>query len=210
MDYSKLNSCLYVRKSTEDKDKQVQSIDDQISAMKQRANSLGVSLPRKGVFKESKSAKAPGVRPEFSRMVDAIREGNFNAIICWSTSRLARNPQEAGIIQQLLQDDILKCIVTNDKIYLPSDNAVVFAVEMGINSQFIRDLMASVRRGMYSKAEKGWRPGVPPIGYKNDRENKIIIDDPERFDLVRKMWGLMLTGTYTVKNIADIAEKDWD
>src|SRR5581483_9211495 len=96
-----------------------------------------------------------------------------------------------------------------DRTYYPEDNAVVFAVEMSIANQFVRDLMKNVRRGMYSKAEKGWYPGRPPIGYKNDRENKTIIEDPDRFDMVRKMWDMMLTGTFTVKAIAEIADKEW-
>ena len=103
MDYSKLNFCLYVRKSTEDKDKQVQSIEDQIDVMKARALTLDISIKRSAIFNESKSAKTPGVRPEFSRMIVDILAGKYNAVICWAPSRLARNPQEAGIIQQLLQ-----------------------------------------------------------------------------------------------------------
>lgn len=201
---------LYARKSTEDKDKQVQSIPDQIEHMQEKIKSLGLRLKStKDIFQESKSAKSPGKRDELTRLFGEVEAGTYNAIACWSTSRLARNPLESGMIQQLLLDGKLKCIITHDKTYYPEDNQIIFAVEMGMNSQFIRDLMAGVRRGMNSKAEKGWWPGRPPIGYKNDRENKTIINDPERFEQVRKMWDMMLTGTYTVKAISNIADKEW-
>ena len=62
---------------------------------------------------------------------------------------------------------------------------------------------------MISKLEKGWQTGVAPLGYLNDKENKIIIKDPERFKLVRKMWDLMLTGSYTPPKILDTANNDW-
>jgi len=35
-------------------------------------------------------------------------------------------------------------------------------------------------------------------------ENKIIIKDPERFNLIRKMWDLMLTGSYTPPKILEL------
>jgi site-specific DNA recombinase len=177
--------------------------------MKARAYTLDIKYKKQDIFQESKSAKAPGVRDEFNRVVNDIRSGKYNALLCWATNRLARNPQEAGIIQQLLHDGSLKCIITNEKEYRPEDNAVIFAVEMGINSQFIRDLMANVRRGMVSKAEKGWLPGIPPAGYKNNREERTIIVDEERFSLVRQMWDYMLLGCYTVAEITRIADEEW-
>lgn len=209
MDYSVLNFALYARKSTEDSSKQVQSISDQVRVMSKKALELNVSLKQKAIFQESKSAKSPGVRIEFTKLIQDIKDGKYNAILCWSTSRLARNPQESGIIQQLLQDGDLKCIITNEKTYLPEDNAIIFAVEMGMHSQFIRDLMNGVRRGMHSKAERGILPGTPGIGYVNDRENKTIICDPMRFSLVRQMWDLLLLGNYTVSEVTRIANQDW-
>jgi len=62
---------------------------------------------------------------------------------------------------------------------------------------------------MLKKLNAGWQTGVAPLGYLNDKENKIIIKDPERFNLVRKMWDLMLTGNYTPPKILDIANNEW-
>jgi hypothetical protein len=42
---------------------------------------------------------------------------------------------------------------------------------------------------------------MPPVGYINDRLSTKIINDPERFYLVRQAWDLMLTGAYTVADI---------
>lgn len=204
---SQIKYVLYARKSTESEDKQVQSIEDQVDAMTEYAEKHGLRIVKK--LRESRSAKTPHQRPEFTKMLTMIEDGTANGLICWQLNRLSRNPTESGMLQQLLQDEKILNIQTNDRTYLPDDNAIVFSVDAGMSNQFIRDLMKNVRRGMYSKAEKGWMPGIPPIGYMNDRENKIIVNDPERFELVRKMWDLMLTGTYTVKQISDIAEKDW-
>src|SRR5665647_1765929 len=61
---------------------------------------------------------------------------------------------------------------------------------------------------MQSKADKGDKPGVPPIGYLNNRLEKVIITDPDRFDLVRILWDKMLTGTYSMAQLTQIADKE--
>jgi site-specific DNA recombinase len=65
-----------------------------------------------------------------------------------------------------------------------------------MDAQFSRDLVVAVKRGMQSKAERGWLPGVPPIGYKNYRDEedsryKTIILDEKRIPIIRKMWDMM-------------------
>ena len=87
------------------------------------------------------------------------------------------------------------------------------SVEQGMANQYIIELARDVKRGLVSKAEKGFRPGLAPIGYKNDKGNdkgkKEILVDEAKFPLVRKMWDLMLTGNYTVPQIAEIANDKW-
>ncbi len=50
---------------------------------------------------------------------------------------------------------------------------------------------------------------MAPLGYLNDKAEKIIIKDQERFNLIRKMWDLMLTGNYTPPKILEIANNEW-
>jgi hypothetical protein len=86
---------------------------------------------------------------------------------------------------------------------------LLFNVESGMANQFILDLSKNTKRGIQSKLEKGWLPNVAPLGYCNDTQNHTIAKDPERFNLVRKMWDLMLTGSYTTPKILDIATNEW-
>ena len=134
-----------------------------------------------------------------------IENGKVNAIVTWKLDRLSRNPTDSGRIQQLLQDGKLKHILTSDKSYYPEDNAIVFSVEAGMSNQYIRELAVNTKRGMASKAEKGGKNGVPPIGYLNDVINKTITIDPDRFELVRILWDKMLTGTYSIAELTRYA-----
>ena len=198
---------LYARKSSESEDRQVQSIDDQLTKLKQLAKDLNLNI--KTIFTEAKSAKKPNTRPLFDEMMQRIEAGEADGILCWQINRLSRNPIDSGKLSWLLQGNILKSIQTIDRQYLPDDNVLLFNVESGMANQYIIDLRKNTKRGVESKLAKGWLPNVAPLGYLNEKEEKIIIKDPERFNLIRKMWDLMLTGNYTPPMILKIANKDW-
>ena len=204
---NKIKYFLYARKSSESEDRQVQSIDDQISRLKKLASDLNLDI--KKTYTEAKSAKKPNNRPLFDEMIKRVENGEADGILCWQINRLSRNPIDSGKLSWLLQQGILKSIQTIDREYLPEDNVLLFSVESGMANQYILDLSKSTKRGMLSKLEKGWQTGVAPLGYLNDKENKTIKTDPERFNLVRKMWDLMLTGNYTPPKILDIANNEW-
>ena len=67
----------------------------------------------------------------------------------------------------------------------------------------------NVKRGLAGKIRKGWRPGIAPIGYLNnktkERGERDIVIDQERFPLVRKLWDSFLTGSYSVRQIEYMA-----
>ncbi len=53
---------LYARKSTDTEDRQVQSLEDQVKYMQERAKELNLNIIGKPI-RESKSAKRPNNRP---------------------------------------------------------------------------------------------------------------------------------------------------
>ena len=198
---------LYARRSTDTEDKQQQSLPDQIKYMREIAEREGLHILGEPI-EEKKSAKLPNNRPKFDDLLKEIESGKIDGIICWKLDRLSRNPTDSGRIQQLLQDGKLQHIQTAEKSYFPEDNAIVFSVEAGMSNQYIRELATNTKRGMRSKVEKGDKPGVPPIGYLNDKLNKVIIADPDRFRLVRILWDKMLIGTYSIAQLVVIADKE--
>lgn len=204
---TKIKYFLYARKSSESEDRQVQSIDDQVDRLNQLVSNLGLSI--KKVFTESKSAKMPDNRPKFEEMLERIEKGEAGGILCWQINRLSRNPIDSGKLQWLLQKGILKSIQTIDREYKSEDNVLLFSVESGMANQFIIDLRKNTMRGMESKLQKGWMPALARLGYLNDKLEHTIIKDPERFDAVRKMWNLMLTGNYSISQILNIITNEW-
>lgn len=206
-DDTKIKYFLYARKSSESEDRQIQSIEDQINRLKDLAKDLDLKIVK--IFTEAKSAKQPDNRPVFDDMLNRIEKGEADGILCWQINRLSRNPVDSGKIGWFLQKEIIKSIQTIDKQYLPQDNVLMFSVESGMANQFILDLRKNTKRGVDGKIERGWLPGRAPQGYKNDVIEKIIIKDPNKFDLIKKMWKLMLAGNYSTPKILDIANNEW-
>ncbi len=198
---------LYARKSSESEDRQVQSIDDQVNRLKKIAEELNLKIV--DVLTEAKSAKKPNNRPVFTQLIERLENGEANGILCWQINRLSRNPVDSGQIGWLLQQGIIESIQTTEREYLPDENVLLFSVESGMANQYILELRKNVKRGVDSKLAKGWKPNVAPLGYLNEKEEKTIIEDPERFPLIRKMWDLMLTGTKSPPQILEIANSEW-
>ncbi len=198
---------IYARKSTESEDRQVLSIQSQIHELKELCGRQ--SLPVKEVFTESKSAKLPG-RPVFDELFKRTQRREFDAIVCWKLDRLARNPIDGGALIWALDQGQLEKIITPTSTYSNSgSDKFLMQLEFGMAKKYVDDLSDNVKRGMRAKLSTGWMPHLAPFGYKNDKAEKIIVKDPERFHLVRRMWDLMLTGNYTPTEIADIASKSW-
>ena len=198
---------LYARKSSESEERQVQSIDDQRRVMLEFAAAHGLEVVEE--IRESKSAKAPGQRPGFDRLLSLIERGKADAILCWQVNRLTRNPIDAGKLSWLLQNGVLRCIQTPDKQYLPSDNVLLFSIETGTATQYILDLKKNVARGTQSKLAAGWSPHRAPEGYRNNLYDKTIEADGERFLLLQRAWRLVAAGTHTPAQVLRLLNDEW-
>lgn len=199
-DFSELKFALYCRKSSEDSNRQILSLDSQEKEMLALAERLGLKVIE--TFRESKSAKQPDNRPFFTELVKKIKAGKLDGIICWKIDRLSRNPIDSATIQWLLQQNNLKVIQTMDRLYLPDDNALLFNVESGMANQYILDLSKNVRRGIKAKLELGGWANRAPIGYLNDGKGGIIIDR-KRSKYIVRAFDLYATGQHSIQYIAD-------
>ena len=189
---------IYCRKSTEDKKMQIQSIDDQKKVLLKISQERNLEVV--DIISDEKSAKSPG-RLGFQNMIKEIKKKKAQGILTWKLDRLARNPIDGAEITWLLQNEKIKEIITPEKTYHPTDNVILMSIEFGMANQYIIDLRKNVKRGLKSKIEKGWRPTKAPIGYLNEKYaekgNKRILEDPELFPVIKKLWTLALSEKFS-------------
>ncbi len=90
---------IYTRKSSEDEEKQILSIEAQIQELKDFAKKESLKIVDE--FVETKTAKELG-RPIFNEMLSQIEKGEAEGILAWHPDRLARNSVDGGKIIWLL------------------------------------------------------------------------------------------------------------
>jgi len=198
---------LYCRKSSEDQSRQIQSIDDQKNILLEIARTRNLDISE--TFIDEKSAGTPYKRAGFQTMMQRVQSGEVSTILTWKIDRLSRNPIENGQVSWLLQQGVIKEIITPDRVYLPNDNVLLYMVEGAMANQYLRDLSTNVKRGMRSKVERGLYPACAPIGYLNEgkyKGTKTIVPDPKYFHKLKSLWDLLKTERYQLADLYRIMQ----
>ena len=170
MESSNIKYIIYCRKSREDKDAQILSIQSQIEELEQYAttNSLQVAT----LYSESHSAAKQG-RPVFNDVLNSIEVGQANALLVWKFDRLSRNESDTARIIKAFRDGILEEIRTPFETYRKGDNVLLLYIYFGMADEYSRQLSANVKRGNRTKLRLGQYPGCAPFGYRNYNRNNI-------------------------------------
>lgn len=184
-----LRYCLYARKSSESDERQAMSIDSQLAEMRTLAKTQDLDV----VFEleESHSAKESGKRPEYMRMLEGIRNGEYNAVLTWAPDRLSRNAGDLGAIVDLMDQGKLLHIKTYSQTFSNNPNEKFLLMILCSQAKLENDNKSiNVKRGIRAKCEMGWRPGTAPLGYINRAfgGTNDIIPDPERADIITEMF----------------------
>jgi site-specific DNA recombinase len=200
---------LYTRRSTDD-EKQALSIESQKEELERRFGDLRIVE----VIEENGSAFQPNNRPKFEKMLQSIESGKADGIVTWHPDRLSRNVIDGAHILHALDRGVLKDLKFGSYHFHNSpEGKMMLGFALSQSKYFSEKLGVDVMRGMEKKCRMGHAPIKARIGYRNvrteDRGRRYIEADPTRFDTVRRMWDLMLTGAYTVTDIWRKARDEW-
>src|SRR3989344_8317302 len=215
-DTTQIKYILYCRKSTEGEDRQILSLDDQKRELEAVEHREGLRVVERfgGTGKgESHTAFKRG-RPIFNLIMQKIEAGKANGLLVWHANRVARNAFDGGWVITAMDEGKLIEVKTPSRTYRNTpDDKFFLQLEFGIAKKSSDDSSVAVKRGLKTKVQMGWYPSRAPLGYLNtitkERGTNEIIKDQERFDVVRQMWNLMLTGNYTPPQILEIVNKEW-
>ena len=183
---------IYARKSTDDRDKQVQSIPDQISELRAFAHEQGIHVIE--VLTEKQSAKSPGRK---------VFEGNACPYLSGRGRRafLPGTRTDLPVTWQTEQNWLSWWKQWEPILSFPPTGLIphrhgIFCLSLafGQSKLFVDNLRENVTRGMRNKAKRGIYPAKPPIGYLNNRNTKMIDPDPKYVSLVVSLFKKYSTG----------------
>ena len=192
---------LYARKSTDIEDKQILSIEAQITELRAFAKQNNLDIIEE--FIEKQSAKIPG-RPIFSAMLKKIENGEANGILSWHPDRLARNSVDGGKIIYLI--DCGRIVTLKfPQFWFEStpQGKFMLNIAFGQSKYYIDSLSENVRRGLRQKVRRGEYPGPAPIGYINDPRTKTVIVDRKKTKIIKQAFELYSKNHSCFEDIAN-------
>src|ERR1035437_660800 len=193
---------LYARKTSEDEERQVKSIEDQISELIELSAREGIRIAKR--FYESKSAKTPG-REVFNEMIIQVYASKEPiGILAWHPDRLARNSVDGGQIIYLVDIGKITALKFPTFWFEPTPQGLfMLQIAFGQSKYYSDNLSENIKRGNRNKVKRGAWLGKPPIGYlRNPKTNNIEID-LVKAQVVKKAFENFATGKCTVLGLGD-------
>ena len=198
---SKPKYFLYARKSTEDDDKQVMSIEAQLFELREFARKENLEILAE--FQESKSAKTPG-RTVFGEMMARVEELGNVGILAWHPDRLARNSIDGGrIIYAVDQKNIVSLRFPTFWFEPTPQGLFMLQVAFGQSKYYSDNLTENVKRGIRQKVRRGEWLTKAPFGYINNHKTRNIEPHPVHSKIIKRAFKEYATGQHGLVSLAD-------
>ena len=190
---------IYCRKSSEDEERQVLSIEAQLTELREFAKQQNLFVVRE--FYESKTAKEPG-RGVFNEMLGEIEKGTAQGILAWNPDRLARNSVDGGRVIYLVDTGKITTLKFPTFWFEPTPQGkFMLSVAFGQAKYYTDNLRENILRGIRQKIRRGELSAKAPLGYFNEPRLRTIEPDRKTFGKVRGCLGAFATGQYTLTGI---------
>jgi len=190
---------IYCRKSTEEEERQILSIEAQLQELRDYAKQNNLYVTKE--FTECKTAKEPG-RLVFNQMISEIEQGNASGILAWNPDRLARNSIDGGRIIYLV--DTLKI----ESLKFPTfwfdttpQGKFMLSVAFGQAKYYTDNLRENILRGIRQKLRRGEFPAKAPLGYFNEPRLRTIEPNKTTFRKVKQTLIAFASGNFTLTQI---------
>ena len=191
---------LYARKSTEDDDHQIMSIEAQLFELREFARKENLEIIEE--FQESKSAKTPG-REKFSEMILKIEELGNVGILSWHPDRLARNSVDGGKIIHLVDQQKIVSLRFPTFWFEPTPQGLfMLQVAFGQSKYYSDSLIQNINRGIRQKVRRGEWLTKAPFGYVNNQKTRNIEPHLVNARILKRAFEEYAKGTHSYISLA--------
>jgi site-specific DNA recombinase len=222
---------IYARKSTDDLDNQKNSLAYQVSEGLKfakykplpiaQANIAGFCTA--GIIKESHTGFKEDSdfiigdngtvtykieRPKFFQLVKYLKDGDFKGVIflCWD--RASRNKNDDNILNKLMKIKGVDIHFVQTKY----DDSSAGALHKDVDGMFAQNYSRTISEKISNQNKKLREEGVciykAPIGYINNGDSRNKPFDPARAPTVKDLFEKYVEGNWSLKELADWANKE--
>jgi site-specific DNA recombinase len=198
---------IYCRVSTQRQQDEGTSLDSQGAACAEHARKLGYRVGR--VTKEVYSGAELWDRPLLTHYRAALRAGEFQALVCYATDRLTRNPIHLALIAEECERAGIELIFATEPLDTSPEGALIRYVR-GYAAQIEREkIKERALRGKRERAKSGkvhsW--GIEMYGYRRDKEKGVrVVFEPEAI-IVRQIFSWIVESGMSGSAVARLLNK---
>lgn len=155
------------------------------------------------VYEDEGYSAATTARPKFQKLLEDIKLGKINVLMCYRLDRISRNVADFSDTLELLEKHNVSFVSATENFdtSTPMGKAMIYIAS--VFAQLERETIAErVRDNMLALAKTGrWLGGLTPLGYKSESVLFIDSDYKERklFNLIPDDSGLKVASTLFTK-----------
>lgn len=188
------------------------SIDAQINRMQEYCRRKGLEVLRSFTIIESSTN---GDRKHFMEMIAFAKQQRTTiAIVADKVDRIQRSFKETPLLDDLvnrgkieLHFHVENCIIHQKST---SMERLMWNMSVMMAQSYVDSLRDNVNRAKGQKLKNGECIGLAPIGYLNTRDDRgraDVIVDEQRASLVTRVFETYATGSHTLSEMVDFAQK---
>lgn len=140
------------------------------------------------IYEDEGFSAATTDRPKFKKMIEDIKAGKINILMCYRLDRISRNVADFSDTLELLEKHDVSFVSATENFdtSTPMGKAMIYIAS--VFAQLERETIAErVRDNMLALAKTGrWLGGMPPLGYRS--EAMVFIDQDYK---ERKLYNLI-------------------
>lgn len=203
-DAAPLPGAAYIRYSSEMQSDSF-SLDAQLRQIKEQAERDRVEIVK--VFSDPAiSAYRKKFRPGINAMREGARRGEFKVLYVHKVDRLARRLEwSLEIVHELQELDIVFKAVQQPFDLSTPEGKLLFHLVSSLGEFYSDNLSKETNKGKLESSLQGYHNGHVPWGYISVQKGrrKVGVPDPEKREVVIRMFELFSTGLYSDEQIAD-------
>ncbi len=179
--------------------------DAQCGAIRRACAELGLVLDESRWYTDLVSGTGKVVRDELRSAMQDARAREYDVLICYDTSRWARNERDAFNFEADMHGAGVRVYYVAERIW-SDDSGEGAAIAKGVfhvlNAQYSRTLSRKIRDGLAAKKARGGYAGGVPWAYRFAAD-RMTLEPTEEHAARLHIWELYASGAFTMATLAE-------
>ena len=204
----------YCRLSRDEDKENYSSIEEQKRITKEYVSSRNWTIEEKDFYIDDNVSGYTFNRPEFTKMIEKVKEGKIDVVIAKDLSRIGRNNGKVLVLVdefKNMQKNLILVSEMGGTYDVLNDRDDTIGITTWFNERYVKDCSRKTRDHMYSKQKTGRLVMGNYYGYVKDKEDvtKLYVDEEIR-PVIVLIYRLYAYEGLGIKKICDILNSEYN